>query len=403
METLDIENDFWGPQKCLAKEIVNKGRRLWRVHFPVAGHYHWSKTHLGFVVRKEVTVEIGFCAWDHFLSTHNLQDTWMVAGPLFDIKAEQGTIAAVHLPHFVVVKGKHVNRSLFQVAHFKEKGMLLEKPTSVETHCTVLENPNFSLMGVLLKVVPAAQRFIRIYSTTLLYHCIHAEEIKLHLYLIPSDCTIQQAIDDEEKKFQFVRIHKPPPLSPLYVGTRYTVSGSETLEIMPQELELCYQRPGEHQHFCEIYVGSLGSGIRLEMRNKQEGTVVWEALLKPGDLRPAVSPFPPPVTASALPPNAPAFLHFVDQHREQLVSRVTLVDSVLDKLLSGRVLSEEQYASVRAEVTKPDQMRQLFSFSPSWNSACKDKLYEALKEIHPHLIMELWEGCSNQSGDLTSQ
>lgn len=79
------------------------------------------------------------------------------------------------------------------------------------------------------------------------------------------------------------------------------------------------------------------------------------------------------------------------------------MDSVLDKLLSGRVLSEEQYASVRAEVTKPDQMRQLFSFSPSWNSACKDKLYEALKEIHPHLIMELWEGCSNQSGDLTSQ
>ena len=46
-------------------------------------------------------------------------------------------------------------------------------------------------------------------------------------------CT-PQAIDDEEKKFQFVRIHKPPPLTPLYMGSRYIVSGSEKLEILPE-------------------------------------------------------------------------------------------------------------------------------------------------------------------------
>ena len=94
--------------------------------------------------------------------------------------------------------------------------------------------------------------------------------------------------------------------------------------------------------------------------------------------------------ASPSPSKAPGSLHFVDRYREQLVARVTSVDPILDKL-HGQVLSEEQYEGVRAEVTKPDQMRKLFGFSRSWDWACKDRLYQALKETHPHLIVELWE------------
>lgn len=92
-------------------------------------------------------------------------------------------------------------------------------------------------------------------------------------------------------------------------------------------------------------------------------------------------------------PDSPAALrlrHFVDRYREQLVARVTSVDPILDKL-HGQVLSEEQYEGVRAETTAPGQMRKLFGFSRSWDWACKDRLYQALKETHPHLIMELWE------------
>lgn len=69
---------------------------------------------------------------------------------------------------------------------------------------------------------------------------------------------------------------------------------------------------------------------------------------------------------------------------------MTSVDAVLDKLY-GRLLSDEQYERVRAESTKPDQMRKLLSFSKSWGWACKDQFYRALKETHPHLIMELLE------------
>ncbi|XP_043333232.1 NACHT, LRR and PYD domains-containing protein 1 isoform X5 [Cervus canadensis] len=390
MESLGTEDDLWGPTGPVATEAVDKERSLYRVHLPVAGFYHWPNTGLRFEVRGPATIEIEFCAWDQFLNRNFPQHSWLIAGPLFDIKAEPGAVAVVFLPHFVAFQGNDVDISQFQVAHFKEEGMLLEKPARVTPCYATLENPSFSPMGVLLRMVHTALRFIPITSTVLLYHYLQPEEVTFHLYLIPSDCSIQKAIDDEEKKFQFVRIHKPPPLTPLYVGSRYIVSGSEKLEILPQELELCYRSPQESQLFSEFYVRHLRSGIRLQIRSKKDETVVWEALVKPGDLRRAVTLAPPGLRASPGSPAALRLRHFVDRYREQLVARVTSVDPVLDKL-HGQVLSEEQYEGVRAEATAPGQMRKLFGFSRSWDWACKDRLYQALKETHPHLIMELWE------------
>uniref|UniRef100_A0A2K5MJF3 NLR family pyrin domain containing 1 n=1 Tax=Cercocebus atys TaxID=9531 RepID=A0A2K5MJF3_CERAT len=345
---LGTDDDFWGPTGPVATEVVDKERSRYRVHFPVAGSYRWPNTGLCFVVREAVTTEIEFCVWDQFLGEINPQHSWMVAGPLLDLKAEPGAVEAVHLPHFVALQGGHVDTSLFQVAHFKEEGMLLEKPARVELHHIVLENPSFSPLGVLLKVIHGTLRFFPVNSLVLLYHRLHPEEVTFHLYLIPSDCSIRK------------------------------------------ELELCYRSPGEAQLFSEFYVGHLGSGIRLQMKDKKDETLVWEALVKPGDLAPAATLVPPAPIALPSSLDAPGLLHFVDQYREQLIARVTSVEVVLDKLY-GQVLSQEQYERVLAEDTRPSQMRKLFSLSQSWDRRCKDQLYQALKETHPHLIMELWE------------
>ncbi|XP_059524978.1 LOW QUALITY PROTEIN: NACHT, LRR and PYD domains-containing protein 1 [Myotis daubentonii] len=389
VESIGTDDDFWGPTGPVTPEVVDEDRGLYRVHFPVAGSYHCPNVGLHFVVRGPVTIEIEFCAWDQFLDQIVPRHSWMVAGPLFDIKAEPGAVAAVYLPHFIALQEEHVDISWFHVAHFKEDGILLEKPTRVEPRYTVLENPSFSPMGVLLRKIHSLLN-IPVISNVLLYHRLHSEEVNFHLYLLPSDCTIEKAVDNEKKKFQFVRIHKPPPLTPLHIGSRYIVSGSQKMEIIPEELELCYRSPGNPQLFTEFYVGHLGSGIRLQIKSKNDATVVWEALVKSGDLRPAAPLVSQALTASPSPPNAPDLLHFVDQHRAQLVARVTSVDAILDKL-HGPVLSDEQYERVRAEPTNPDKMRMLFSIIKSWDRACKDQLYRALKETHPHLIEDLGE------------
>ncbi|XP_075847932.1 NACHT, LRR and PYD domains-containing protein 1b allele 3-like isoform X2 [Microtus pennsylvanicus] len=217
--------------------------------------------------------------------------------------------------------------------------------------------------------MPPVRHFIRITSVTLIYYYLNLQDVTLHLYLIPNDWTIQKAIDEQEMRFQFVRIHKPPPVDSLCIGSRYIVSASKNLEIIPKELELCYRSSRESQLFSEIYVGHMDSEIKLKITDKKNGNLKWEALLNP---------------------DAPTLLHFVDQHREQLVARVTSVDPLLDKL-HGLVLSEEEYGAVRAEATTQDKMRKFFSLSRSWNRASKDQVYQALKETHPHLIMDLFE------------
>ncbi|XP_052614069.1 NACHT, LRR and PYD domains-containing protein 1a-like [Peromyscus californicus insignis] len=393
LKPLGTENDFWGPTGPVDTEVVDRERNLYRVQFPVPGSYHCPNTGLRFVVTRAVTIEIGFCSWSQHLDKTPLQHSHMVAGPLFDIKAEQGAVAAVYLPHFVALQGGQVDISWFHVAHFQEHGMVLETPTRIEQHYAVLENPNFSPMGVLMRMIPAFGHFIPITSITLIYYHLSLKEVTFHLYLVPNDCTIRKAIDDEEMKFQYVRINKPPPVDSLYIGSRYIVSGSEKLEIIPMELELCYRSPGESQLFSEIYIGHMASGIKLQIRDKKHMNLIWEALLKPGDLRPA----PPMIPAAHK--ESPASLHFLDQHREQLVARVTSVDPVLDNL-HGAVLSEEEYEAVRAEATNQDKMRKLFSLSRSWTRACKDRVYRALKDTHPHLIMDLYEksgGVSEES------
>ncbi|XP_055483515.1 apoptosis-associated speck-like protein containing a CARD [Psammomys obesus] len=80
--------------------------------------------------------------------------------------------------------------------------------------------------------------------------------------------------------------------------------------------------------------------------------------------------------------------HFVDQHRQALIARVTCVDGVLDALY-GRVLTEGQYQAVRAEATNQNKMRKLFSFAPAWDLTCKNLLLSALKETQPYLVADL--------------
>nr|XP_048304573.1 NACHT, LRR and PYD domains-containing protein 1a-like isoform X5 [Myodes glareolus] len=384
MEPQDTEDDFWGPTGPVATEVIDRKRNLYRVEFPVAGSYHCPNIGLHFVVTREVTIDIGFCAWSQHLDKTPFRVSHMVAGPLFDIKAEKGAVAAVYLPHFVNLQEGQVDTSWFHVAHFKEHAVFLEMPARVEQCYTVLENPSFSPMGVLVKIISTIRSLIPITPITLIYYHLNVDDVTLHLYLIPNDCTIRKAIDEEEMRFQFVQIHKPPPVDSLYIGSRYIVSASTNLEIIPKELELCYRSPGESQLFSEIYVGHMDSGFKLQIRDKKNRNHIWEALLKPGDLRPAQPMVP---TAHK---DAPALPHFVDQHREQLVARVTSVDSLLDKLHS-LVISEEEYEVVRTEATTQDKMRKLFSFSRSWNRASKDQVYQALKETHPHLIMDLFE------------
>lgn len=70
--------------------------------------------------------------------------------------------------------------------------MVLEPPARVKPFCAVLENPSFSLMGILLRIASGTGVSVPITSTVLIYYHFHPEDTKFHLYLIPSDSLLMK-------------------------------------------------------------------------------------------------------------------------------------------------------------------------------------------------------------------
>nr|XP_048709732.1 NACHT, LRR and PYD domains-containing protein 1b allele 2-like isoform X1 [Caretta caretta] len=385
----DPTGDSWGTDKCklcpreedppeeIHPETVrgtDGNQEMYRVHLPGAGSFRCSETELGFEARAAVTVQYRYGFWDQHLSVWSTPK-WMIAGPLFSIQAEPaGAVAAIHLPHFLCLRGADTSR--MQIAHFIEEGMTLEKPMQVRPFHAVLENPSFSLYGVVWG--NRSKPPILIHSIVLLYWALKMAKTTLHLYIIPNDHSRFKAVDDYEKKCPSrlvstsLQTHKP-----LTFDSHYVVSSQSNIEVTPKELKFCNIQAECLQSFMEIYTKDIQGGLEFSLVEKINKGPIWEAHVRPED-----------VTLSVSSAQTQTDEHFVNQHREQLIQRVMAVDSILDSLY-GPVLDLEQIQSIRAERSSVEKMRKLYELVPKWDKDCKDRLYQALKEKHRPLVEEL--------------
>ncbi|XP_039375123.1 uncharacterized protein LOC120395019 isoform X2 [Mauremys reevesii] len=356
---------------------LDGNQETYRVHFSRAGWFRCPETELEFEVRAAVTIQYGYGSWRQHL-TESQEEQWMVAGPLFDIRVElTEAVAAVHLPHFLCLRD--ADNSRMQIVHFINEGMTLENPTRVRSFHAVLENPSFSPIGVFWRRENSDQQ-TQLHSIVLLYQAKRIVNLTLHLYLIPDDGSRVKAVKDYEKECQSWFVSKSHfTAKPLRFGSLYIVSSPSKITVTPKELPFLDKPAETFQPFTEVHTMDVKKELELSLVEKKDGKPIWEAVIRPEDLAPSVSSIKMQIDT-----------HFVDQHREQLIKRVTAVDGILDSL-HGLVLDTEQYQSVRAERTNPDKMRKLYELVPSWNSDCKDKLYQGLKDKHRHLVEELEE------------
>ncbi|XP_032639751.1 NACHT, LRR and PYD domains-containing protein 1b allele 2-like isoform X2 [Chelonoidis abingdonii] len=356
---------------------LDRNQETYRVHFSRAGWFCCPETELEFEVRAAVTIQYGYSSWREHL-TETQKNQWMVAGPLFDIRVEPTeAVAAVHLPHFLCLRD--ADNSRMQIAHFIDEGMTLENPTRVRSFHAVLENPSFSPIGVFWRRENSDQR-TQLHSIVLLYQAQRRVNLTLHLYLIPDDGSRVKAVKDYEKECQSWFVSKSHfTAKPLHFDSLYIVSSPSEITVTPKELPFLDKPAEAFQPFTEVHTTDVKKELELSLVGKKDGKPIWEAVIRPEDLAPSGSSIKMQIDT-----------HFVDQHREQLIKRVTAVDSILDSL-HGVVLDPEQYQSIRAERTNPDKMRKLYELVPSWNSGCKEKLYQALKDKHRHLVEQLEE------------
>ncbi|XP_042749145.1 NACHT, LRR and PYD domains-containing protein 1b allele 2-like isoform X2 [Lagopus leucura] len=360
-------------------------KEIYRAHFPRAGFFRCTETKLKFLVRMATTIEYEYSFWESHLPA-GIPSEWMEAGPVFDIRAEPRAVEAIHLPHFLCLSERKLSVSGMHIGHLVDGNLCLENPEAVTPFHAVLRDPSFSPMGVIL--LSASFPFIPVHCLVLLYRVIRAADITLHLYLIPNNHGLEKAVEkDEKRRGHSFLVDKPPHTSqPLKFNTRYRVSSPSEAEINPQELKFIYLTSGSRQLYTEIYSKDLQEGMQLTLtkvsqESKMEHSPLWATFLRAD---PSLMEHQPSSSVQAQQKG----LHFVEQHREQLIQRVTSVSPVLDQLY-GRVLTNEQYQSIRGMPTPQEQMRLLYSFMPSWDVACKDLFLDVLKKTNNHLLQDL--------------
>ncbi|XP_075687025.1 apoptosis-associated speck-like protein containing a CARD [Rhinoderma darwinii] len=81
--------------------------------------------------------------------------------------------------------------------------------------------------------------------------------------------------------------------------------------------------------------------------------------------------------------------HFADRHRAELISRVSLVDPILDDLYN--LLTPEAYERVRSMGTSQEKMRELFRHINSWGNKDKDLFLQSLRKYNGPLLKDLQE------------
>lgn len=79
----------------------------------------------------------------------------------------------------------------------------------------------------------------------------------------------------------------------------------------------------------------------------------------------------------------------VDEHRSQLIQRVSTVMPIADKLLAEGMIHEEVYSNISAARTNQGKMRELFIALHSGGNKVKSTFLSILRENNPDLVQDL--------------
>ncbi|XP_044227538.1 uncharacterized protein LOC122996067 [Thunnus albacares] len=80
--------------------------------------------------------------------------------------------------------------------------------------------------------------------------------------------------------------------------------------------------------------------------------------------------------------------HFVDEHRADLIQRVTNIEPILDELL-GDFIQTEAYNNIRSKRTSQAKMRELYDGTLKAGEEVKDAFYKLLEKCEGRLVRDI--------------
>ncbi|XP_049328381.1 uncharacterized protein LOC111196809 isoform X3 [Astyanax mexicanus] len=340
-----------------------------------AGRYECSASGLRWVCDGDVSLKYHFSDWELYREDLRRMQ-FEPCGPLMDITVISGVLTEVHLPHVACLGSSSDSlKDEVRVLDVQDGGMFLEKCELTRFHAKLL-HPTFSPKGLLIR----SGFPVKVHCEVLIYQTLTAH-LTLHVYLVTCDPKTLQEVDRQEK--DAVKISKPAPRKSLQAWSWYTLQtkkGNEDFysKINPESLKLRHSPI----KYCEIYVKKAEDDFELHlMNNKKEE--VWAAEIRAEEYR------TPDRYSSSDKQKAPSMdyaVWFVDEHRAELIQRVSLVTPIADDLKA--YIGDEKYSIITACKTPQEQMRKLYRFLSDVGSLEKI-FYQSLLKNEPHLVADL--------------
>ncbi|XP_048867508.1 uncharacterized protein LOC125740436 isoform X7 [Brienomyrus brachyistius] len=328
-----------------------------------AGRFFCCVTGLGFEVESGGEVTYSFCSWEKAPQTSS---SWSPAGPIFDIECPQGTLKELHLPHCEMM---FADENL-AVAHVSNDNMEILHPLEVTDTHVVISITHLSGFGVIKRKESSKVR-----GQVLLL--LRPKPQILNVFLLPLNVPPDQVHQQMQHRHNI--FIPTSSMCTLIHKRRYRMSCNpkaiRRIQLKNEKFEYSFDQT-IHPTF-EVFLKRDVVEVDLSVLQDRSGKVVWRRFI---DLTDAV--LPSSITEEE---DQSTGVAFVDQHREAIVQRVSLIEPLLDEL--HKHISEEKYDYICAAKTRQNKFRRLYEVLNC--KKLKMLFFETLKKNEPHLVSEL--------------
>ncbi|XP_041798213.1 uncharacterized protein LOC121610260 [Chelmon rostratus] len=278
-----------------------------------AGRFECSVSGIRWLCQEKVGLKYQFCSWEEPMERmENIQ--YMPAGPLIDITVIAGKLAEIYLPHWICIDDIPKISDKFAVLHINDCGDVVEKVSEVTPSHVKLPEPDFSPRAVLMK----AGFPVKISCNVLIYYKPNTPFLKLHVYVIPHDPALQQAVDKKKFSDGYKKIQKPRPDNYLKMQHGFILTANiDTANILPEKITLRYD--SQDPNFYEVFIENPDRNFHLTLaqKNKQQCEPVWTCEIRKDDYQ-----------NSAYSEEK----HFVDEHLPALMQKVATITTNRERL-----------------------------------------------------------------------
>ncbi|XP_036929631.1 uncharacterized protein LOC119005785 isoform X13 [Acanthopagrus latus] len=282
-----------------------------------AGNFECSVSGLRWVCKEKVSFKYQFCSWEEPMERMKSMK-YMLAGPLIDITVNAGKLDEVFLPHWICIDDNPEIRHKFAVLHIDDCGDVVEKVAEVTSSHVKLSEPVFSPRAVLMKVgFP-----VKISCDVLIYYRPNTPFLKLHVYLIPHDPALKQALNKKKFSEGFELIQKSRPDIYLKMQQGFNLGADlDTARILPERITLRYD--SQDPNFYEVFIEKPGRNFYLNLshisKSGQRYEQVWTCEIRKDDYQ----------NCARLEDK-----HSVDEHLPELMQKGATITTDRERLLN---------------------------------------------------------------------